>query len=227
MTSIAVARVNRAPIQRSSSSLVLRRILLLCGVGSSLLYGTMLVFVPLRWHSYSSISQTVSELSAIGAPTRALWSALGSIYGALALAFGLGVWLSANRSLRLRVAGAALIAQSFLGYFWPPMHLRGVAPTLTDAMHVVFAMAWLLLMLLSMAFAAGALGKGFRLYTTATLALFVVFGALTSIDGPRIATNQPTPLVGVWERINIGASLVWIVVLAITLLKRAESQQSA
>jgi hypothetical protein len=54
----------------------------------------------------------------------------------------------------------------------------------------------------------------------ATIVIFVVFGTLTGIDGPRIAANLPTPWVGVWERINIGAFLAWVVVLAVALLRR-------
>ena len=54
-----------------------RRLLLCCGIISSLLYVAMNVFVAMQWKDYSSTSQTVSELSAIGAPTRSLWVALG------------------------------------------------------------------------------------------------------------------------------------------------------
>ena len=39
------------------------------GVVSSLLYVTMNIVTTLVWREYSSASQTVSELSAIGAPT--------------------------------------------------------------------------------------------------------------------------------------------------------------
>ena len=220
---ISKASVRPQPQRASRTSSVGRKTLLACGILASALYAAMLVFVPMRWQGYSSASQTVSELSAIDAPTRSLWVALGMFYIVLALAFGLGVWLSAERSRRLRLAGGALIAQTFVSLFWPPMHLRGIAPTLTDTMHIVFAIAWLILMLLGMAFGAAAFGKWFRLYSAATLAVFIVFGTLSGIDGPRIAANLPTPWVGIWERINIGASLVWVVVLAITLLRRARS----
>jgi hypothetical protein len=39
------------------------------------------------------------------------------------------------------------------------------------------------------------------------------------LDGPRIAADLPTPWVGVWERINVGAFLLWVVVLATALLR--------
>ena len=47
-----------------------RKLLLTCGIASSLLYVAMMVFIPMQWDAYSSGSQTISELSAIGAPTR-------------------------------------------------------------------------------------------------------------------------------------------------------------
>ena len=57
-----------------------REILLVCGIVSSLLYVAMNVFVPMQWEGYSSASQTISELSAIGAPTRSLWAVPGAFY---------------------------------------------------------------------------------------------------------------------------------------------------
>lgn len=193
--------------------------LLICGILASLLYAGMIAFVAMRWEEYSPAGQTVSELSAIGAPTRSLWVALSPAYALLYAAFGWGVWRSAGRSRALRIAGALLIAQALVGIFWPPMHLRGTTTTLTDTLHVVFAMAWLLLMLLVMGFSAAALGKRFRLFTLATVAVFIVFGTLTSLDGPRVAANLPTQWIGVWERINIGAAYLWVVVLATSLLR--------
>jgi hypothetical protein len=50
-----------------------RKILLVCGLLPSMLYVAMNVFVAMQWEGDSSASQTVSELSAIGAPTRSLW----------------------------------------------------------------------------------------------------------------------------------------------------------
>ena len=43
-----------------------RRSLLVCGIMSSLLYVGMNVVVAMRWEGYSSASQTVSQLSAVG-----------------------------------------------------------------------------------------------------------------------------------------------------------------
>jgi hypothetical protein len=82
-------------------------------------------------------------------------------------------------------------------------------------------------MLVIIGFGAAAFGRRFRLYSGATVAVFAVFGALTIPDGARIAANLPTPWVGVWERINIGASLLWLVVFAAALLRRPWYQRTA
>jgi hypothetical protein len=106
-----------------------RKILLICGIVSSLLYVATNVFVPMQWEGYSSASQTVSELSAIGAPTRPLWVPLGVAYTLLVAAFGWGVWASARRNRPLRVVGGLMVAYGVIGLGWPPMHLREVLAT--------------------------------------------------------------------------------------------------
>ncbi|MBA4056577.1 MAG: hypothetical protein C0490_17815 [Marivirga sp.] len=78
----------------------------------------------------------------------------------------------------------------------------------------------LLFMMLLMGFGAAALGKQFRLYTIATWIVFIIFGVLTWMESPGIEANLPTPWIGVWERINIGAFMLWVVVLAIVLLRK-------
>ena len=69
---------------------MVRKILLVCGILSSLLYVAMNVLGAIQYEGYSSASQTVSELSAIGAPTRLLWALLGPAYSLLVIAFGWG-----------------------------------------------------------------------------------------------------------------------------------------
>lgn len=201
----------------------LTSVLLFCGIVASVLYLAMNIFVPLQWKDYSVASQVISELSAIDAPTRSLWVPLGIAYGALMVAFGSGVWLSDPGNRPLRVAGALILVYSILGFAWPPMHQREVVAagggTLTDTLHIVWSAAWVVFMLASIAFAAAALGKRFRLYSIATLAILVAFGVLTALDAPKLSSRLPTPLIGVWERIQIGVVIVWHVALAIALLR--------
>jgi len=202
----------------------MRKALLACGVLASLLYAVTNIVGALRWEGYSSASQTVSELFAIGAPSRAFLVPFALAYDVLIVAFGIGVWQCADRRRGLRIAACLLIVGGAIGPFWPPMHLRGDPVSLTDTLHVVFAGVVVLFNLLTIAFAATAFGVRFRLYSLVTLGVLLAFGALTARDGPRIPANLPTPWVGLYERINIAAYLLWIAVTAIALL-RAESER--
>jgi hypothetical protein len=208
-----------------------RKVLLVCGIASSLLYVAMNVFVPMQWEGYSSASQTVSELSAIGAPTRALWVPLGIAYTLLLTAFGWGVWESARRNRPLRIVGGLMVASGVIGLAWPPMHQRAVLAagggTLTDTMHIVWSVVTVLFFVLEIGFGAAAFGKRFRLYSIATMMILVVFGTLTGLDGPRVSANLPTPWIGVWERISIAVFLLWVVVLAVGLLRVVDRQDAA
>jgi hypothetical protein len=203
---------------------ILQTVLLACGIAAPLLYVSMLVFVPLGWEGYSSASRTVSELSAIGAPTRSVWVPLGMVYTLLVAAFGWGIWLSTRGNRRLRAVGGLMIACGVFGLFWPPMHLREVlaagGATLSDTLHIAWTAVSNLLTLLAMGLAAAAFGRRFRAYSILTMVLLVAFGALTSVDAPRIQANLPTPWVGVWERLIIAVWMLWLVVLAVMLLRR-------
>lgn len=198
-----------------------QKLLLICGIFSSLLYTGMNIVAPVYFDGYSSAAQTVSELSAIGAPTRPAWLAWALVYTLLFIAFGWGVRISAGQNRALRITGGLILLYGIISLAWPfaPMHLRGAAFSLTDAMHIVLGMVTIVLMILIMGYGAGAFNKSFRYYSIVSLMIYIVFGALTGIDSPRIAENLPTPWIGVWERIIIGDFLLWVVVLAILLLQ--------
>ena len=105
------------------------------------------------------------------------------------------------------------------------MHQREVIAAgqggLTDTMHVALAAVTVPLMLAAIAAAALALGRTFRLYCFATLFVVLVTGVLTFLSAPSLEAGVPTPLIGVWERISVGAFLLWVIVLAGQLLPLA------
>jgi hypothetical protein len=207
------------------------KVLLVCGILSSLLYTTITILVPLQWAAYNSASQTVSELSAVGAPTRSLWIWVSSPYTLLVIAFAWGVWKAARDNRRLRIAGGLMIAYGALGIAWPfaPMHLReslaAGGSTFSDTLHISLGAVTEILYLLALIFAASAFGKRFRLYSIATFVVLLVFGFLTFLDAPGVAANEPTPCIGIWERINIGVFLLWVIVLAVILLRKEKEKR--
>ena len=62
------------------------------------------------------------------------------------------------------------------------------------------------------------LRRGPRLGWVAVV-LLIAFGALTSIQAPKLATGMPTPWLGAWERVDIGVFLLWVVVFAVLLMR--------
>jgi hypothetical protein len=201
-----------------------RNSLLLCGILAMLWYVAINILVPLQYLGYNIASYTVSELSAINAPTRTLWFILCIFYSLLFVAFGAGVWLTANGNRKLQIVAVVIIFDSVLGFFWPPMHQRQVIAagggTLTDTLHLAWAFVHLILMLLMIGFGAAAFDKNFRIFSIFIVLIFFVFGILTTIESRGIDAGLPTPYVGIWERINIAAYMLWVIVFASLLLKR-------
>lgn len=203
-----------------------RKGLFICGILSSLLYVGTDILGAMRYEGYSYISQTISELAAIGAPSKPLVVPLFLAYDVLLIAFGVGVWGSAARKRALRSTGSLLVAIGVIGLVgtpFAPMHQRVVLAmgggTLTDTLHIIFASVTVLFILLAIGFGANAFGKRFRLYSIGTILVLLVFGALAGLDGSRLAANLPTPWMGVTERINVFGYLLWVLVLAISLLR--------
>jgi hypothetical protein len=193
---------------------------------ASLLYVATDILAVTRWDGYSPIDQTVSELFAIDAPTRPLVLPLHATYALLVYAFGVGIWQSAGRKPTLRTMASLLVGKEVIGLMvllFAPIHLRGVAPTLSDTMHgILTGIGVLLFMFPAMGFGAAAFGRRFRIYTIATMAVFLVCGVLAGLEAPQLAANLPTPWAGLWERTNIYGYMLWAVVVAIALL-RAQS----
>jgi hypothetical membrane protein len=203
---------------------MLRKTLLVCGILSSLLYVATDALAALRYGDYHSyVSQAISELGAVGAPTKPLVDPLFITYSILIIAFGVGVWSSAHRKRALQLIAGLLIGIGAVGLVTPPMNLRGTGHISGDLPHIALTSVIVLFILLAIAFGASLYGRRWRLYSFATLVILLVSGAGTGFEASQLAAQQPTPWLGVAERINIGAYLLWVLVLAISLLRAQET----
>ena len=81
-----------------------------------------------------------------------------------------------------------------------------------------------LFFVLAVVFGATLLGKRFRYYSYGTILTLVVFGVLTSLQAGQMVANQPTPWMGITERINIYATMLWVAVLVIGLLRAEKAR---
>jgi hypothetical protein len=198
---------------------VLRKVLLVCGIASSLLYvGVDLLAAALHSQSHSFRSQALSELTAIGAPTASLAVPLFLAYDGLLIAFGVGVGASRGPQRRLRVVGGLLIAIAAVGLVWPPMQRRGTGSAGGDVPHIVGAGVEVVLILAAIGIGASLFGRRFRRYSFVTLVVFLMSGVALGFQGAALAAGEATPWLGIVERINLGAYLLWVAVLALNLL---------
>ncbi|HEY6910386.1 MAG TPA: DUF998 domain-containing protein [Myxococcales bacterium] len=206
--------------------MMLRKILLVCGLLSSLLYVSIDLLAAIRYGDYHRFaSQAISELMARGAPTERLVDPLFLLYGVLVMAFAAGVWMSSDRS-RVHLTAGLLFAYAALGFLGPTlfeMNMRGTGDSRADLLHIVLTSLLGLLALAAVWVGASTWQRSFRLYSLATLLVLVVFAVLTALASRGLSTGRPTPWLGIAERIEIGAFLLWVMVLADSLLRAQQT----
>jgi CubicO group peptidase (beta-lactamase class C family) len=106
------------------------------------------------------------------------------------------------------------------------MHQRGTGSVAGDSRHIILTAVLVLFLFIAIGAGANAFGRRFRLYSFATIATMLVFGALTATYAARIAANEPTPGVGLLERIDVYSAFLWIAVLSVALLRRPSVSNS-
>jgi hypothetical membrane protein len=198
------------------------KLLVLAAIPAVVVYGIGDVISGLLYNGYSFKDQAISELSAFGSPVRPLMATLILIHGALLLAFGIGI-LRVARRRSVRWIGWLLVAGFFIVGLWNhtiwAMSSRALETGFNDTMHISLTMVFTLLVVAMMVLSAVAYRGWFRLYTMATLLFVAVFGGAAGSAIRGIEEND-TPWAGGFERINAYAYFAWLVVLAVTVMRR-------
>jgi hypothetical protein len=211
---------------------MLRKILLGCGIASSVLYIVADILVSWWDPNYSYRDQSFSELLAPGSPTRPLVLVVLAIpYGVLVTAFGVGVWASASRRRAGRITGALLVGYALTGaltgvFLSAPTRetLEAGKETWRNTMHLPGTAVSVLCILLAIGFGSTLLGGRFRYFSYVTILAILVFGVWAGTQIGQMGENQPTPWLGIVERGNVYAIMLWLAVLAIGLLRAQKSE---
>lgn len=202
------------------------KVLLVCGILSSLLYIATDVLARWQYEGYSYTDQNYSEWLATGAPTRPLMLAVSVVYNLLMAAFAVGVWKSASPRRTSRITGVMIVRYTALSMITPlffQMDMRGTQVTPRGRVHGLMTAVMSVFILLSMGFGSFLTGRRFRFYSFATFVIVLTFGVLTALQAPRLEAGQPTPWMGLTERVNIYATMLWFGVLAIALLRAEQN----
>lgn len=203
-----------------------RNVLLACGVASSVLYlGSIDVLAPVvqaQYHSYTY--RMVSELFAVGAPTRSLLAPPMIAYNVLVFAFVVGVWMAAGRQRSVRWVAAALgvyATISTMGFLLTPMDVRGSAGlTERDVLHIAATVVQGLALLIALGVGAFTHGRRFRTYSVVTLAVALAFGVLAG----GFARQGSSPWLGITERVSIYAWMLWVAIFALAMLRQSNAR---
>jgi len=153
-----------------------------------------------------------------GAPTRPPLIWLFVSYNVLVFLFALGVWASAGGRRAVRFTAAVLAGYgvvSTAGLLLAPMDLRGTVDSQRDARHIAVTIVISVCIVAAMVCGAFVRGRWFCVYSFATIATVVLFGALAGV----LAWPMPgaPPGIGAAERVNIYATMLWCATLALAL----------
>jgi hypothetical protein len=150
----------------------------------------------------------------------------GIPYTVLLIAFGAGIWRVAGASRAGRVTGAVVITEAVWGCVGGlafPMAMREVIAagqaTLRNQLHAWYGIGMPILLALAIGFGSRLLGKRFHSFSYAAMLAMVVSGMLMGLQTSAMTANQPTPWLGVEERITAYVPMLWLVVLAVGLLQ--------
>jgi len=221
-TAAAPAKATPAAAAKVRSRTRLQDNLLVCGMLAAFVYVVTDVVASLRYPGYDVVSQGVSELMAVGAPTKTLVDSVFIAYGVLAIAFAIGVLRESFGQRSLRWTGLLLLgyaAAGLLGRLFPA-YPRASGGFSDSVPHMILTAVLVVLMLAALGFAAYALGRRFQIYSFATLGVMVALGVASGVYASRLAAQQSTPGFGIIERLLIYAFLVWAAVLGVALIRR-------
>jgi hypothetical membrane protein len=170
---------------------------------------------------YSFVEQSISELGAVGVPTRALVLPVDVARGVLFLGMGAGVWSLAGERRAVRLTGGAIIANAAVGLVFAalPRHLDEPAGSPANTANTIAGALGVACFVAAMGFASVGFRGWFRAVSVGTLLGYLgltVFGL--AVVGQAAEPRPPT--IGIQERTMLYAYLVWIVLLAIALWRR-------
>jgi hypothetical protein len=205
-----------------------RVLLLICGFIGSLLYVAMDIVGGLLYPDYSFTAQAISELFAIGAPTSGFVVLIFTLSSLLMLAYSLGVWVSAGGSRAIRLTALMFVGNAVNGLvLWNvyPMHMRGAAATFTDTMHIVLAGVGVVFVLLAVCIVALSSRGWLRVFSIVAILVLLVPGALVFMTIPGLTMGEPTPFVGLTERISTYGYFLWQIFFIKHLINQSESQK--
>ncbi len=206
---------------------IVQQILLLCGIFAPLLHMATDQLAGRMLQGYSFAAQSMSELSASGAPTRKLVVALTIAATVLMIAFGIGVWRAGEQALAPRLVAGLVIGNAALGLlattFFPTRF--GERPVFGSAGVIIMFLS-VVCFILAMVAGAAAYGGWLRIVSIGIPVAYVLLTVLRLATAASASTGGAGELMGVQERTMAYAFLFWVMALAVYLLLSSRAVDS-
>jgi hypothetical protein len=202
----------------------------LSGAVGVIFYIAHVVIGGFLWDGYSHVRQTISELTANGAPNADFLRVLTNVYGLLLVIFSIYMYVAMRKSMvhKAVIIGTIFFVvmqlSSFIGYSLFPLDLSAATSSFQNLMHIIVTIIVVICTIAS----SYCLGIGFfksdkhkkiGFFILLCAVIITVSGILTPIT---MANNLG--ISGLTERINIFALQTWIFVLSLFLF--AQSKKS-
>ena len=193
----------------------------LLGVISLLSYTAAVIFSPLKYAGYNWISQAVSDLSAVNAPSRELWNQLAALYVPCGIVSVMAVCVyvggKLNKALRTGIyLFAAMQWISAAGYAMFPLTEAGSPSGFQNVMHIVVTAAVVLLSIISLIMIAAG---GFRDRRWRSLSWWALAALVMMMIGGVGSGLVPREYFGIPERFSVFAAVGFNAVLGVYLFK--------
>lgn len=206
-------------------SLIGESVLLGCGAAYGVVYVVAhdVVAAAMLDH-YSRLDQAVSELGARGSPAEGFLHWMLVVLEPLLLAFAVGVWLAVGERVagRALAVAIALVIVPDVVWLWFPMTARedmvSGTPAANDIGHIALTVVTVLLIVVQVVVGGWLVRGWFAVYSALTVVAMAVGGAITARRSTELP--DPTPWLGLWERVNIGSWLLWMAALGGLLVAR-------
>ena len=191
------------------------------GIITPLVYLFAVVLGGFIMPNYSHTYNTISELTGAGFPDILILDFLFMLYNVLLVAFSVGglVFFQPVKVRMARILFALLLAAGLIGLLFSffPQDMRGAPPTASGKIHIILA-GIISPVTVASAILAGFTFKSDPIYQELSAFSFAMGAVILATGGATaISIAVDSPFGGIFERLTIGAFLVWFLFLAVKI----------
>ncbi|MCA9388935.1 DUF998 domain-containing protein [Candidatus Berkelbacteria bacterium] len=188
------------------------------GLFGPVFFFSLLGFLGTMWPGYSPIATGMSELGAVNSPVKTIMNFLGfSTLGITITVFAVGLynylrsdWQLKLASLFVLIAGLGMIVVGFL-----PCDPNCIDTTIIGHSHSLVSMIPAIIMPIGAMVSAHSLAKR---WGNAWGRLFFALGFLSLLSGPIMFLDSTISYTGLIQRLGIGGSLLWMMIVSTKIL---------